>query len=105
MVKTRVFKSGNSLAVRLPKEFAVDSEELFITRVGTSLLLRATSDRGGLLREALGQFSDDFMEAGRMQPPLPEIPLFDLAADEAVRYEVDAGSATPNKYPKKHSKK
>jgi len=101
MVKTRVFKSGNSLAVRIPKEFAVDSDELYITRVGTSLLLRATTDRGELLREALGLFTEDYMEEGRLQPQLPEAPMFDLAADEAVRYEVDPSSTTSKKYSKK----
>jgi len=88
-MKTRVFKSGNSLAVRIPKEFAVSTDELFITRVGSSLILRETSARGEALRSGIALFTDDYLEEGRMQPALPESPSIDLAADEAVRYEVD----------------
>jgi virulence-associated protein VagC len=36
MKTTRVFKSGNSLAVRLPREFAVKEKELCITKVGNT---------------------------------------------------------------------
>jgi len=40
MATARVFKSGNSQAVRLPKEFRVDSEELEIFRRGDEIVLR-----------------------------------------------------------------
>jgi antitoxin VapB len=88
-MKTRVFKSGNSLAVRIPKEFAISTDEMFITRIGTSLILRETTARGEALRTGIELFTDDFMDEGRMQPVLPESSSIDLAADEAVRYEVD----------------
>lgn len=40
MPTTRVFKSGNSLAVRLPKEFAFDEGlEVEIRRQGASIVL------------------------------------------------------------------
>ena len=39
MAKARVFKSGNSQAVRLPKEFRVDSDELEIFRRGDEIVL------------------------------------------------------------------
>ncbi|NCP80740.1 MAG: AbrB/MazE/SpoVT family DNA-binding domain-containing protein, partial [Rhodoferax sp.] len=39
---TRVFKSGNSLAVRIPKElaFADGAQDVEIERVGNTLVLR-----------------------------------------------------------------
>ena len=40
MTTTRVFKSGNSQAVRLPKEFSVDSKVLEIFRRGDEIVLR-----------------------------------------------------------------
>ena len=42
MTTTRVFKSGNSQAVRIPKEFAFEREgvELEISRDGDALVLR-----------------------------------------------------------------
>ena len=40
---TRVFKSGNSLAVRIPKELAIveASQEVEIERIGNTLVVRA----------------------------------------------------------------
>ncbi len=71
----KVFRSGNSQAVRLPKEFRFDVDEVEITREGDAVVLRP---RGGLaerwpgLRAAMEQgFSDDFMANGRDQPPMP----------------------------------
>jgi len=40
MATARVFKSGNSQAVRLPKEFRVKSKELEIFRRGDELVLK-----------------------------------------------------------------
>ena len=40
MAIARVFKSGNSQAVRLPKEFRVTSKELEISRRGDEIVLR-----------------------------------------------------------------
>ena len=39
MTKARVFKSGNSQAVRLPKEFRVKSQELEIYKRGNTIVL------------------------------------------------------------------
>lgn len=40
MASARVFKSGNSQAVRLPKEFRFDSDEVEIFRRGDEVVLR-----------------------------------------------------------------
>ena len=40
MSTARVFRSGNSQAVRLPKEFRFDSEEVEIFRRGDEVVLR-----------------------------------------------------------------
>jgi antitoxin VapB len=40
MASARVFKSGNSQAVRLPKEFRFSSEEVEIFRRGDEVVLR-----------------------------------------------------------------
>lgn len=40
MRSTRVFRNGNSMAVRLPKEFHVASGEVFIAREGNAIVLR-----------------------------------------------------------------
>ena len=43
MAIARVFKSGNSQAVRLPKEFRLRSKEVEIFRQGDDLVLREKS--------------------------------------------------------------
>ena len=39
MKTARIFKHGNSQAVRLPKEFRFPGDEVFITRSGAGVLL------------------------------------------------------------------
>jgi antitoxin VapB len=43
MASARIFKSGNSQAVRLPKEFRFDSDEVEIFRRGDEVVLREKS--------------------------------------------------------------
>lgn len=68
----KVFKSGNSQAVRLPKEFRFNVEEVEVSREGDAIVLRPlsdTSDHWSSLRSALKRgVSDDFMTDGREQP-------------------------------------
>lgn len=65
---TRVFKSGNSLAIRIPKELAIAqvSEQVEILRVGNNLVVRPVT-RSSLsgVGAIFGMFSTDFMAAGR----------------------------------------
>ncbi len=69
MAKARVFRSGNSQAVRLPKEFRLAGKEVEIFRRGDEIVLR---ERGkGLERafEILANLPDDFLPAGRQDAP------------------------------------
>ncbi len=54
MPLTRVFQSGNSQAVRLPKEFRLNTNEVEILRRGEEIVLRR---RQFSLRSALEQLS------------------------------------------------
>lgn len=74
----KIFKSGNSQAVRLPKEFQFDEEEVFIQRVGNSIILIPKSDPWRAFRESLFEFSDDFMMDGRNQPIEQERDMTDV---------------------------
>jgi antitoxin VapB len=70
-VKTaKVFKSGNSQAVRIPKEFHLEGDEVEIRRKGSALILRPMKKSWATLIDSLGKFSDDFMDEGRRQPPV-----------------------------------
>ncbi len=69
MKTTRVFRSGNSQAVRLPKEFRFQSEEVEILRRGREVVLREKPN--GLRRafEQLAALPEDCFAAGRVDPP------------------------------------
>lgn len=56
----RVFQSGNSQAVRLPREFRVDVDELQIFRRGNDIILRARPARLGELLAVTPPLPDDF---------------------------------------------
>jgi len=79
----RVFQSGNSQAVRLPKEFRLDVDEVEISREGDAIILRPhvePSGRWASLRAAVDRgFSPDFLEHGREQPEGQERPDLDSA--------------------------
>ena len=68
METARLFKNGQSQAVRLPKDFRFEGEKVFIKRMGNAVVLIPYQDSWETLFESLDQFSDDFMEV-REQPP------------------------------------
>ena len=70
MKTAKVFKSGNSQAVRIPKEFRIDDEEVEIRRKGRAILLEPRKRSWTSLFESLDKFTDDFMADERKQPPL-----------------------------------
>jgi antitoxin VapB len=63
--KARVFKSGNSQAVRLPKQFRFGVNEVEIIRRGHEIVLREPKRNLGRAFEALAGMPKDFMSGGR----------------------------------------
>lgn len=39
-MKAKVFQNGRSQAIRIPKEFRVDTDEVYIEKVGDSLIIK-----------------------------------------------------------------
>jgi antitoxin VapB len=72
MDTAKIFKSGNSQAVRLPKEFQFDVSEVQIFRRGDEVVLKKRPRNLARVFELLTELSDDFMENGREQPPVQE---------------------------------
>jgi antitoxin VapB len=70
MHTAKVFKSGNSQAVRLPKDFQFNVSEVQIFRRGDEVVLKERSRNLERIFELLTGLSDDFMENGREQPPV-----------------------------------
>jgi antitoxin VapB len=69
MITARVFKSGNSQAVRLPKEFRVEGQELEIFRRGREIVLREPKANVAHAFDLLSALPDDFLEVRADEPP------------------------------------
>jgi antitoxin VapB len=65
MMTAKVFENGRSQAVRLPKEYRFDTDEVVINRIGDVVMLMPKSDKWNSFMKAIDLFSDDFMEDGR----------------------------------------
>jgi antitoxin VapB len=70
MQTAKVFKSGNSQAVRIPQEYQVDEEELMINKIGNTIVLFPKNDPWELFKKSLTEFSDDYFKDGRNQPKI-----------------------------------
>ncbi len=74
----KIFKNGQSQAVRLPKEFRFENqEELFVKKVQNGIILLAKNDKSvwDNMFDRLDEFSDDFMQT-RVQPTQNREDLF-----------------------------
>jgi antitoxin VapB len=68
MKTAKLFQNGQSQAVRLPKEFRLPGDEVYIKKQGSAVILIPQVNSWDSLFESLGKFSDDYM-ADRKQPP------------------------------------
>src|SRR5262245_23853708 len=64
---SKLFKNGDSQAVRLPKEFRFAGDEVLIKRVGSAVVLLPKAKSWDTLVESLDKFPADFM-SDRQQP-------------------------------------
>jgi len=68
MATTKIFRSGNSQAVRIPRNFRFRSSEVEILRRGDEVILRERPQNLAKAFEALAGLSEDFFKGGRRQP-------------------------------------
>jgi antitoxin VapB len=75
MVETaKVFWSGRSQAVRLPRAFRVDAGEVRIRRRGRAIVLEPVPESWKWLDTLVGEVDEDFVSAVREQPEPTERP-------------------------------
>lgn len=60
MEHAKIFQSGHSQAVRLPKAFRFNGEEVVIKRFGNGVLLLPLNQPWQMLEEALDEFESGF---------------------------------------------
>ena len=74
----KIFKNGQSQAVRLPKKFKFENQdELFVKKVENGIILLSKNDKSvwDNMFNRLDEFSDDFMNE-RVQPTQNREDLF-----------------------------
>jgi antitoxin VapB len=67
MKTAKLFRNGQSQAVRLPKEFRFDGDFVYIKKSGNAVILIPAADSWDSLVRSLDKFSDDFLTE-RNQP-------------------------------------
>lgn len=69
MTTARVFRSGNSQAVRLPKKFRFTASEVEIFRRGDEIVLREKAKGMASAFHLLAEMPEDFFAEGRRDAP------------------------------------
>lgn len=77
MQRAKLFWSGRSQAVRLPKEYRFSGEEVRIRRHGSAVILEPLGDDWRRLDELAGRVDDDFVEAVNEEPRPQSRPALD----------------------------
>ena len=67
MEKAKVFETGRSQAVRLPKKYRFSVDEVVIQKVGNSLILTPVNEIWETVQNGINSFTDDFFEDGRAE--------------------------------------
>ncbi len=78
MRRAKIFMNGRSQAVRLPKEFRFDSDEVGIRKEGDAVVLEPLAEDWAWLDDIERPVDEDFLEAVAERPLLQERPDLDV---------------------------
>ena len=67
MDTAKLFTNGKSQAVRLPKEYRFEGEDVYIKKIGEVVYLFPKTSVWKVFMDGLDGFSSDFMAEGREQ--------------------------------------
>lgn len=67
MQTAKVFRNGRSQAIRLPREFRVDTAEVYLKKTQEGFLV-IPRDPWEVFFEGVAELSEQFMAEGRQQP-------------------------------------
>ncbi len=73
----RLFRNGQSQAVRLPKEYRFSGDRVLIKKAGNAVILLPEKGSWRPLFESLPKFSEDFMERREQPSQQPRNKLFE----------------------------
>jgi len=77
MHTAKLFWSGRSQAVRLPKNFRLSGDEVRIRRHGSAIILEPLSNDWAWLDAIVSKLDDDFIQAVNERPAEQERPALD----------------------------
>jgi antitoxin VapB len=77
METAKLFWTGRSQAVRLPKEFRFPGKEVHIRRHGSAVILEPLENDWRWLDAIAGALDDDFVQGVNEQPDQQERPALD----------------------------
>ena len=77
MERAKIFWSGRSQAVRLPKDYRFKGSEVRIRRQGPAIILEPVTESWAWLDTAIGTFDADAATAAAEQPNPQERPKLD----------------------------
>jgi antitoxin VapB len=77
MQTAKIFWSGRSQAVRLPKDFRFDADEVRIRRHGSAVILEPVANDWDWLDQLVGQLDEDAAKSANEQPKQQERPALD----------------------------
>jgi antitoxin VapB len=69
MNTAKIFVTGRSQAVRLPKEFRFDAEEVCVAKVDDMVILYPRDKGWDLLERGLERFTEDYMHRRELPGP------------------------------------
>jgi antitoxin VapB len=82
MDTAKLFKTGRSQAVRLPKEYRFEGSEVYIKRVGNAVVLLPKAKDWSALLASLEMFEPGFRIEREQPTQQQERPLLDTMFDE-----------------------
>ncbi|PKN20564.1 MAG: AbrB/MazE/SpoVT family DNA-binding domain-containing protein [Deltaproteobacteria bacterium HGW-Deltaproteobacteria-6] len=65
----KLFKNGSSQAVRLPKEYNFEGTEVYVQKIGRSVVLLPKDNPWEMLISSVHDFTADYLSK-RVQPPV-----------------------------------
>ena len=69
MKTAKIFKNGRSQAVRLPREFRFDCDEVFVHKQGDKVILTAKEPGWDEFFDSVSVFGEDFLSEREDLPP------------------------------------
>jgi antitoxin VapB len=77
MDRAKIFWSGRSQAVRLPKDFRFPGEEVRIRRHGSAVILEPVAEDWAWLDSIVGKLDEDFVRAVDENPKQQQRPALE----------------------------